>query len=90
MSRTTAGLAAMAVAAVLAAGCSNTITKTFTGGPGSSRPATPAAVPQHPASALAARLKAAGLPVTHLIVYTAITDPNHEMGRQGGYTSKVA
>jgi hypothetical protein len=23
-------------------------------------------------------------------VYTAATDPNHEMGRQGGYTSKVA
>jgi len=25
-----------------------------------------------------------------LIVYTAVTDPNHELGRQGGYTSKVA
>jgi hypothetical protein len=75
---------------MLAAGCSNTITKTLTGGPGTSRPATPATVPQHPASALAARLKAAGLPVTHLIIYTPSTDPNHEMGRQGGYTSKVA
>jgi len=80
----------MAVAAMLAAGCSDTITKTLTGGPGTSRPATPAAVPQHPASALAAGLKAAGLPVTHLIIYTPSTDPNHEMGRQGGYTSKVA
>jgi hypothetical protein len=90
MSRTTAGLAAVAVAAMLAAGCSNTITKTFTGGPGTSRPATPAALPQHPASALAARLEAAGLPVRHVIVYTPSTDPNHEMGRQGGYTSKVA
>jgi hypothetical protein len=51
-----------------------------------------AAVSLHPASgaALAARLKTAGLPVTHLIVYTPVTDPNHEMGRQGGYTSKVA
>jgi hypothetical protein len=50
------------------------------------------AVSSHQASgaALAARLKAAGLPVTHLIVYTPVTDPNHEMGRQGGYTSKVA
>jgi hypothetical protein len=90
MSRTRAGLAAMAVAAMLLAGCSNTITKTFTGGPSTSRPDTPAAVPQHPASALAARLKAAGMPVTHLIVYTPSTDPNHELGRQGGYTSKVA
>src|SRR6266480_2792812 len=85
-----AALVAMAVAAALAAGCSNTITKTYTGGPVTSAPVTPAAVPHSPASALAARLKAAGLPVTHLIVYTAATDPNHEMGRQGGYTSKVA
>jgi hypothetical protein len=90
MSRTRAGLAAVAVAAMLAAGCTNTITKTFTGGSRTSHPATPAAVPQHPASALAARLKAAGLPVRHVIVYTPSTDPNHEMGRQGGYTSKVA
>jgi hypothetical protein len=90
MSRTGAGLAAVAVAAMLAAGCSNTITKTFTGGPGTSRPATPAAVPHRPASALAAQLQAAGLPVRHVIVYTPSTDPNHEMGRQGGYTSKVA
>ncbi len=85
-----AALVAMAVAAALAAGCSNTITKTYTGGPVTSAPVTPAGVPHSPASALAARLKAAGLPVTHLIVYTAATDPNHEMGRQGGYTSKVA
>lgn len=90
MSRTGAGLAAVAVAAMLAAGCSNTITKTFTGGPGTSRPVTPAAVPHRPASPLAARLKAAGLPVRHVIVYTPSTDPNHEMGRQGGYISKVA
>jgi hypothetical protein len=41
-------------------------------------------------AALAARLKAAGLPIRHLIVYTPVTDPNHDMGRQGGYTSKVA
>jgi hypothetical protein len=52
--------------------------------------ASPAA--HHPASAaeLARQLKAAGLPVRHLIVYTATTDPNHQLGRQGGYTSKVA
>ena len=41
-------------------------------------------------ASLAARLKAAGLPVRHLIVYTAATDPNHLLGRQGGYSSKVA
>jgi hypothetical protein len=50
------------------------------------------ATSSHPPSAakLAARLKASGLPVRQLIVYTPTTDPNHEMGRQGGYTSKVA
>jgi hypothetical protein len=30
------------------------------------------------------------MPVRHLIIYTPSTDPNHQMGRQGGYTSKVA
>jgi hypothetical protein len=45
-----------------------------------------------PASAaeIAAQLKAADMPVTALISYTAVTDPNHLLGRQGGYTSKVA
>ena len=80
-------------AAIVLAGCSS----------GSSQPSTahssaPSAAPStsatvhHPASAaaLAGQLKAAGLPVRHLIVYTPATDPNHLMGRQGGYTSKVA
>src|SRR5690242_6438644 len=61
-------------------------------GPGHATPAPSTAAPARPASAaaLAARLKAAGLPVRRLIVYTAVTDPNHLLGRQGGYTSKVA
>lgn len=42
------------------------------------------------AASLARSLKAAGLPITQLIVYTTKTDPNHLMGRQGEYTSKVA
>jgi hypothetical protein len=77
------------LAALLAVACGS-------GGahPGSSHAAASPhpAVSSHPASAaaLASRLKAAGLPVRHLIVYTPTTDPNHEMGRQGGYTSKVA
>lgn len=47
---------------------------------------------QTPPSAvtLAADLKAAGLDITRLIVYTAATDPNHLLGRQNGYASKVA
>lgn len=74
------------MAAVLAAGCE---------GGGSGHPATvtaplapaptPVAVlPAPSAAVLAGRIKAAGLPVTHLIVNTPSTDPNHEMGRQGG------
>jgi len=67
-------------------------------------PATPAAPPSTaPASpaqssvapvALTARqvaiaLKAKGLPVSITDVYTAATDPNHLLGRPGGYTSKI-
>lgn len=74
-------LIAAALTVLAAAGCSSSH-------PASSHPS----VSPHPASGavLASRLKAAGLPIKHLIVYTPTTDPNHEMGRQGGYTSKVA
>ena len=88
--RTPGALLAAAAAAIIVAGC------------GSSPPASPA---QHattpaqqrtstPATASAAvltqRMKAAGLPITSVTVYNATTDPNHLLGRQGGYTSKVA
>ena len=82
--------AGLAVTVMLAVGCSAGSAHPV------SQPAPPgtqsAAVPSRPptAAVLASRLKAASLPVTHLIVYTAATDPNHLLGRQGGYTSKVA
>jgi hypothetical protein len=81
-------LAAVAVA-VLTAGCGGGAHPASQPTPAGTRSA---AVPSRPPSAavLASSLKAAGLPVTHLIVYTAATDPNHLLGRQGGYTSKVA
>src|SRR6266516_2947329 len=79
-------LAALALMVVLG-GCSG-------GSRGAALSPAPSAsaAAHHPASAavLAADLRAEGLPVRRLIVYTAATDPNHEMGRQGGYTSKVA
>src|ERR1700727_1298123 len=54
-------------------------------------PATTRAAARTPsAAALARALGQDGLQVTQLIVYTTATDPNHLMGRQGGYTSKVA
>jgi hypothetical protein len=88
-------IAALAIGAALAlGGCSSASP------PGPSPAASPGAVTtsstpaaqHHAASAavLAGRLKAGGLPVRHLIVYTAVTDPNHLLGRQNGYTSKVA
>jgi hypothetical protein len=53
--------------------------------------AAAASVTRSPSAAvIAARLKAAGQPVRALITYTAVTDPNHLLGRQGEYTSKVA
>jgi hypothetical protein len=86
---------ALALAVLLAAaGCSTSAPSSqatvATLVPSSSPSASPS--PSRPASAavLAARLKAAGLPVRHLIVYTAASDPNHLLGRQGGYASKVA
>ena len=53
-------------------------------GTGTGTPATESA------AVLTARMKAAGLPITDVIVYNATTDPNHLLGRQGGYTSKTA
>jgi hypothetical protein len=86
--RITVGAALAALAVVLLTAC---------GGGSSGHQAAPgpghaSAAQHHPASAavLAADLRAEGLPVRHLIVYTAATDPNSELGRQGGYTSKVA
>lgn len=62
------------IAVALLAGCSAS--------GGSSAPAPTA-------SALAHQLQAKGLQVSRLITYTAATDPNHLLGRQGGYSSKV-
>jgi len=42
------------------------------------------------ARTLTAQLAAAGLPIGKIVVYTATSDPNALLGRQGGYTSKTA
>jgi hypothetical protein len=79
------------LAALAAAGC---VSSSPSAPPSASLSPAPSASPatHHPATAavLATDLRAEGLPVRHLIVYTAATDPNAELGRQGGYTSKVA
>jgi hypothetical protein len=77
-------------AALVLAGCSSSSTSQPSAGISTVASTPPAAHHTASAAALAARLEAAGLPVRHLIVYTAASDPNHLLGRQGGYTSKVA
>jgi hypothetical protein len=42
-----------------------------------------------PAAVLARRLAATGVHMISVTVFTAATDPNHLLGRQGGYTSKA-
>lgn len=77
-------------AALLLAGCSSSSTSQPSAGISAIVSTPPVAHHTASAASLAARLEAAGLPVRHLIVYTATTDPNHLLGRQSGYTSKVA
>jgi hypothetical protein len=81
---------AASLAALVLAGCSSGSGSAPLPAPSAIASTQPAAHHTASAAALAARLKAAGLPVQQLIVYTPVTDPNHLMGRQGGYTSKVA
>jgi hypothetical protein len=85
---------ALIVLALALAACGSTTPATSSAPPASASPA--AAPPSAQASCggsaavLTARMKAAGLPITGLIVYNATTDPNHLLGRQGEYTSKDA
>jgi hypothetical protein len=86
-------VAGLAGVGLLAAGCGGTATPgpAATGSPAATVRAAARPVAVSPsAAAIARRLKAAGIPVDGLIVYNAVTDPNHLLGRQDGYTSKVA
>jgi hypothetical protein len=49
---------------------------------------TPSA-PSKPSVALTAQQIARRMNLRHVTAYTAATDPNHLLGRQGGYTSKI-
>jgi hypothetical protein len=90
MRKTTIGAVAV-LAALAAAGCSSSPSSEPSSAPLSpAASASPAAHQPATAAVLATDLRAEGLPVRRLIVYTAATDPNAELGRQGGYTSKVA
>jgi outer membrane murein-binding lipoprotein Lpp len=55
-----------------------------------SHPGASASPALHTAESLVTALKAAGVPLSGMVVYTAETDPNHKLGRPGGYLSKAA
>lgn len=80
----------LAVAALLLtiAGCGSSPSTTSSAQP-PSQAGAPASVALD-ASQVAAALKARGIPLTVVKVYNADDDPNHQLGRPGGYTSKVA
>jgi cytochrome c551/c552 len=90
----TAGAAlAMTAAAVVLAGCSSAashVRDTNTASPAVGSQAAKPAGNGLSAAQITDRLKRSGLPVSGVIVYTPVTDPNHMMGRQNGYTSKTA
>jgi hypothetical protein len=78
-----------AALAVLLAGCGTSSSPASSTTPA---PHTSASAPAVSAAAnvITGKLRAAGLHVTKVTVYTETSDPNHLMGRQGGYTSKTA
>ncbi len=86
--RIAAGAAAVSV--LMIAGCGATQT--------TARPSAPAASvsvqvmtlnPDMTAETITAALRRAGLVKGKAIAYTAVTDPNHLLGRQDGYASKT-
>jgi hypothetical protein len=82
-----AALAALAAVLALAACGTGSGHSTPSAGHASSAPA-PAVLSS--AAGIARQLQGAGLPVTSLITYTAASDPNQLLGRQGAYTSKAS
>lgn len=76
------------------AGCGNSVTtqnsapSTATASIAAHASSTPS-VPNAPSVLLTAEQIAQRMNVSHVTAYTAATDPNHLLGRQGGYTSKI-
>jgi hypothetical protein len=88
------GRAAGLAAAVLAlAACSGSpaapAAVPLTASPSAPARVTPAAATALTAAQVTRALKAHGLPVTGIKVFTAADDPNHLLGRPGEYTSKT-
>jgi hypothetical protein len=80
--------AVLAVAGLALAGCSSTAApRTASTRPASPVTATSAATASPSAEVIAARMGLTKAP--GYVAYTASTDPNHLLGRQNGYTSKI-
>lgn len=74
----------LALLALVVTACGSTT------GPSAALPPSPPVSPGlATAGALVAKLKAAGLPIGVVVVYTEATDTNHLLGRPHGYVSKA-
>lgn len=87
------GALCTAAFALLAAGCGAATTTTAQSTPAASRTATqtPVRITQGVLTAeqVTASLQRQGIKTGKVTAYTAATDPNQLLGRQGGYTSKT-
>jgi hypothetical protein len=87
------GLAAAGCAILGLAGCGSSGPAGGSGTPAGSTPSAASSnvtpVVTLTAEQIVSKLKAAGLPVGRVIVYTDATDPNKLLGRPGQYTSKA-
>jgi hypothetical protein len=90
----TLAIAAMAACALVAgcgsggAGAAGQVSSTATSSIAAQASSTPSA-PNAPSTGLTAEQVAHRMKLRHVTAYTAATDPNHLLGRQGGYTSKI-
>lgn len=87
--------AALSCLAVLASACGNGGSSAATSAAppaagNSTAPAAPQPAKNLTADQVAQALKAHGIPLRVVKVYTAADDPNHQLGRPGGYSSKIA
>jgi hypothetical protein len=95
--RISAKLTGALSAALLIAGCGGATATTAvkmssqpTHATATSTPASPHAQAVMTAEQITAAMQREGYKTGAVIAYTAATDPNNELGRQGGYTSKTA
>jgi hypothetical protein len=88
MKAATITVTALLAAAGLLAGCGTSAgsSKTSSASQHSARPPTVGASPSRPPTA---EVIAARMHLRHVTAYTAATDPNHLLSRQGEYTSKI-